>query len=225
MKKIIVLVCITTIVNIAKALAQNNVLDSITELRQFTAMARVSDWEPVKQKQGVLVKYRKLNIGDTLKVRELSVHFTVNASLDSIVFNLKQPFKIEIWNEVVRESSLLKNGDSNWISHIIYNIPYPFSQQDLITGYTLKNVNKNIVITTRSLPGYIAPLKGVHRERFNLGQWVLSPDNSGKISVTFSAVSLSNAKIPRFIKDPIIQKKLLNSFIKLKNLLQNEKSD
>ena len=203
MKKILVLICITTMVNIAKTLAQNNVLDSITELQQFTAMARVSDWKPVKQKQGILVKYRKLNIGDTLKTRELSVHFTVKAPLERIVFSLKHPFKIEAWNEAVRKSSLLKNGDSNWISHIIYDVPYPFTQQDIITAYALKNINKNIVITTRSLPEYIAPLKGMRRERFNLGQWVLSPDDSGKISVTFSVVSLSNAKIPRFIKDPI----------------------
>ena len=218
-------VFMATVVNIAKTLAQNNMLDSITELRQFTAMARVSNWKPVKQKQGVMVKYRNLNIGDTLKVRELSAHFTVTAPLDSIVFNLKQPFKIEIWNEAVRKSSLLKDGHSEWILHTIYNIPYPFSQQDLVTVCSLKNVEKDIIITTRSLPDYIAPLKGMRREQFNLGQWVLSPDNSGKISVTFSAVSLSNTKIPRFIKDPIIQKKLLNAFIKLKNLLQNEKPD
>jgi glutamine amidotransferase PdxT len=68
------------------------------------------------------------------------------------------------------------------------------------------------------LPGYIEPLKNVTRQQLYFGKWELIAHNNTTTEVKFSALSVSKSGIPRFIRDPIIQRKLLNSFSSLKEL-------
>ena len=205
-----------------QAFSQNVALDSITRLQEFERLAQKGPWEIAKQKKGVTLSYRKLKVADTLNIRELSASFTILSTIDSIIEYIKQPLRIEEWNEAVRFSELLHSEDSTWVSHTTFDIPYPFPQQELVSKYVVNQDDKKVIISSQSVPNYTKLKEGINRERYNWGKWLLLPLDNGLVQVTFSAVSLSNSSIPRFIKDPIIRRKLVNSFIKLKNQLSQQ---
>ncbi|WP_196890678.1 SRPBCC family protein [Aureivirga marina] len=218
MKKIFCIVFCILALNVE---AQTGMLHSFTDLKQFTELASKSKWEVAKKRKGITLKYRKLKFSDTLEVREMKAEFFVDGTLSKIYENLKNPKQILEWNVNMKEVKVLKSSDSVWVSHYVYKIPHPFSQQDLVAEYDAKMVDDNLIITSYAKPKYIPSLEDVKREKFYLSKWEVIPMNSDQFMVEFSVVSISNSKIPRFIKDPIIQKKLINSFVNLQNLLKS----
>ncbi|TMU50390.1 hypothetical protein [Flagellimonas algicola] len=217
--KNIIMIILMLIALCRQAFAQNAKLDSIYRLEQFEELAQKGHWEVVKQKKGVTLSYRKLKVADTLDIRELSASFTILSTVGHIIEHVKQPLRMQEWNEGVRHSELLENQDSTWVSHITFDIPYPFPQQELIARYDVDRDRERVTISTRSVPNYKDLKKGVNREKYNWGRWSLYPKDNGSVQVTFTVISLSNSNIPRFIKDPIIKRKLINSFINLKDKL------
>lgn len=207
------------------AFCQTKKLDSIQHLDEFLKLSEKGVWKQAKCKKEICIRYRDIQIFEKTKTREISVSFMLKTSSeDNIINYLKIPNKITAWNQSLREVKLLKNTNNRWISHSKYNIPFPFSQQDLVAKNTLIEDNNIIIVYSKSIPNYISKVKGFKRESYNLSKWSIRKLTTNRYIVTFSAISLSNSKIPRFIKDPIIQKKLLNSFISLKELLaKNEK--
>ncbi|MEC3908122.1 hypothetical protein VOI54_13915 [Tamlana sp. 2201CG12-4] len=200
--------------------AQNESLNDINTLQEFVSIARKGQWKEVKYKKGVSLNYRNLVVSDTIETRELSAKFKLQFSnIDSIVSHIKQPKHVRLWNDGVRDVNLLKNGVTNWISHTTYDIPFPFKQQDLVTHSTITQKHNTIILSSKSLPDFIEPQKGVTREGYNLSEWRLTTSENGTIEVEFYAVSLTKSNIPRFVRDPIIQRKLINSFINLKERL------
>jgi len=220
--KTTVMIILMIIILCRNAFTQNPVLDSITQLEEFENIAEKGQWEIAKQKKGITLSYRTLKVNDTLNTRELAVNFTISASNNRFIEFIKNPVKVENWNEGVRQNKLLESGDSTWVSSTIFDIPYPFPQQELVSRYTIHEEKGTMNISICSEPNYIAIKKGYNREKHNWGRWQLQPKSKGEVEVTFSAVSLSNSSIPRFIKDPILKRKLVNSFIKLKDQLESK---
>ncbi|WP_459210369.1 SRPBCC family protein [Aquimarina rhabdastrellae] len=226
MNRFVILSLIMSISFFNTVYTQQHSLDHITSLHQLTTLSQKGDWKIAKQKDGVSIKYRTLRFKNSLKTRELSIDFTVSSATDSILHYIKSPLKIQQWNKNFREIDILQDQDSTWISHTLYDIPYPFSQQDLVALHEIKNTDTAVYISSRAKPDYIPLLKDTTREKFHFEQWKITPLSGHKTAVTFSVVSIASSNIPRFIKDPIIQQRLLNSFLNLKNALNHdEKSD
>ncbi|MDT0551994.1 hypothetical protein [Urechidicola vernalis] len=197
--------------------AQNVTLEGINTLQEFVSKTKKGSWEEVKNKKGISINYRDLVVSETIETRELSVRFNIKySSIDSLIAHIKMPKHVRNWNDAVREISLLINNKRSWISHTVYDIPFPFKQQDLVTYSTLNKDGDVIILSSKSIPNYIQPKKGVHREGYNLSEWRLTTSNNEVVEVEFCAISLTNSSIPRFLKDPIIQRNLINSFINLK---------
>lgn len=199
-------------------LAQGSSVDSINSFDEFIELSKKSKWKQARERQGVSIHYRNLNLFNEIKTRQIAARFRLKTrSLDSVIALIKQPEKIEAWNDAVRKVELLINNDQNWIAHTVYDIPFPFTQQDLVAHYFLEERNDKFVISSKSLPDYILPKDGFSREGVSFSQWQLIPMENGELYVEYSALTLSNSRVPAFIKDPIIQNKLLNSFIKFKS--------
>jgi len=196
---------------------QHRSWDRIEDIRKVIEMASCRSWEIIKEGDGIVLKSRWLYFGDSLKTREISSSFTVHSNIQNVLDNLKSPQKMLEWNEGLRSIKLLKQDSSAWITHTIYEIPHPFSQQDLVVKNVIVTDNQKLTILFSSLPEYIKPIKNTTRQRFYFGMWELVPINNKSTEVRFSALSFSDSRIPRIIRDPIIQRKLFNSFLKLKN--------
>ena len=200
-------------------IAQNKELDAIANLQEFVAAAKKEKWKQAKQKDGITISYRDLELFDTIETRELRLKFTVSGTIESILSQIKQVDNLKAWNDGVRQAKVLKDNDSSWILHTVYKIPWPFSQQDLVASYSIERRKDIVIISSKSLPDYIKPTEGITREGYNLSQWLIIPKSNGLFEVKFSAISLTNSSIPRWIKDPLLQRMLLKSFSKLKNRL------
>jgi len=201
--------------------AQHKLLNANSDINNLIEKAKCSKWESAKKGEGVDISYRWLSFGDTLKTREIASSFVADGNVADVLMNLRSQEAMKQWNNGVRDLNLLRDEDSTWITHIVYDIPYPLSQQDLVIKNTIVKKDDFTIIQVNALPEFIEPINDVNRQRFYVGQWKLQPMQEGKTEVSFSAVSFSKSKIPRFIRDPIIQYKLLNSFIKLKELSAN----
>jgi len=195
---------------------------AMEDIRQVTEIASVTSWEILKQDKGVTLSCRWVSFGDSIKSREIASHFVVSADVQCVLTNLIQPHKLLTWNDDARSLELLSSDDSTWITHTVYDIPYPFSQQDLVAKHVLLKENEKTIILMFALPDYIAPLKNVTRQQLYYGKWELSQVDDRTTEVHFSAISFSKSGIPRFIRDPIILHKLFHSFLRLKELSSAE---
>lgn len=198
---------------------QGQSIESVHTLSELLAQVEVGAWETARQSQGITLKYRDVTLENNRTTRQILAEFTLTAETDSILASLKDSDKLEAWNEGFRQCKILEEDGSTWVTHAVYNIPYPLSQQDLVAEYRLQREQNGVIIQTCSRPNYMAPIKGYEREQFNLGQWTLSPKTDGRVNVTFTAITLSSSSVPNFIKDPIIQRKLISSFTNLKQSL------
>lgn len=211
-----VLLLIITLASPLLFIAQNKQLETISNLQEFVAAAKKDKWEQAKQKDGITISYRDLELFETIETRELLLEFNIRGSLDSILSQIKQPDKLKSWNDGVSSAELLKDIDANWIMHTVYDIPWPFSQQDLVASYNIERRKDSIIISSRSLPDFIKPVEGITREGYNLSQWLIIAKHNSLFEIKFSAISLTNSSIPRWIKDPLIQRMLIKSFGKFK---------
>jgi hypothetical protein len=125
--------------------AQQISWSEMTDIRQVTQLASVTRWEIIKQHNGVTLSSRWLTFGDSLQTREIELHFMVEAAIDRVLVHLTDPEKMKAWNDGVKSLELLDRKDKTWITHTVYDIPYPFAQQDLVvrscpdTGKTKNN--------------------------------------------------------------------------------------
>ncbi|TMU50693.1 hypothetical protein [Flagellimonas algicola] len=204
-----------------QAFVQSARLDSISGLDQLEALAEKGSWKVAKNKKGIVLNCRKLKVAETSKILELTASFTISSSVDRIIEHLKQPQRIQQWNEAVLHSELIEDRGSIWISHTTFNVPSPFPPQELISRHEVNQTADEVIINTRPVPNHRDPEEGVLREKYNWSGWSLRPSDNGTVHITFTVASLSICGIPRFIKDPIIKRKYINSFVKLKNQLEN----
>lgn len=214
--KTITLLILAMVMGKSSLLAQQLSWEKMEDIREVTGMASCRGWETIKEDKGVTLRSRWLLFGDSLKTREISSYFIVKSDVQSVLANLQSPEKMLEWNEGLRSMKLLKQDGSIWITHTIYDIPYPFSQQDLVVKNVMVKDKQKVTILLSSLPDYIDPINDINRQRFYFGKWELNPLNSETTEVRFSALSFSSSRIPRLIRDPIIQSKLFHSFLKLK---------
>ena len=217
-RKAILFVAFITAISVVPA--QNEKLDDIENLQEFVRLAKKDKWKQANQKDGITISYRNLELFDTIETRELLLEFTVSGTIDSILSQIKQPGKLKSWNEGIRTATMLRDNDDNWMLHTVYKIPWPFSQQDIVARYSIEHKKDTILISSKSVPDFIKPKEGITREGYNLSQWLIIPKNNGFFEIRFSAISLTNSSIPRWIKDPLIQRMLTKSFTKFKNRLQ-----
>jgi len=191
---------------------------TMDDIRQVTQLATIARWETVREDKGVKLSSRWLTFGDSLKTREIAAQFVVNADYHSVLVCLMTPEKMLKWNDGVRSLSVHQQEGFTWITHTVYDIPYPFSQQDLVVKNVMIQENKKTTILLSASPDFIEPLKNVNRQQLYFGKWELKILDNSKTEVKFSAISFSKLSVPRFIRDPIVQNKLFNSFVRLKEI-------
>lgn len=222
MNKILLLT--TLFISLINLQAQNKLLDSINSLQEFVYLSKKGKWKEVKKKKGISLNYRDLIFNDTIKTRLLSAKFKLNSNnFDSVIYHLKLPKHIKLWNNGIRDINILKSEDSYWVSHAIYDIPFPFKQKDLVTYSTISKKDSFLILSSKSLPNFIKPQKGVTREGYNLSEWRLKLSTNSTIDVEFCALSLTKSKIPKFLRDPILQRILVKSFANLKESFNKKK--
>lgn len=179
-----VILLATLFVTLVHVQAQNKSLDSIKTLKEFVSISKKGKWKEARNKKGVTLNYRDLVFSDDIQTRQLSAKFRLKSNhIDSLISHIKQPKHVKLWNDGVKAIHILKNNTTDWITHTTYAIPFPFKQQDLVTRSTIYHNEKTLTLSSKSIPHFIKPQKGVTREGYNLTEWRFSKSENGFINV------------------------------------------
>ncbi len=197
--------------------AQTSLLDTVLNINQFESITTPESWKAYKSKKGVSLKYRWMQVDEKSKTRQLSLSFKSTKKVSELLNLIKHPDLAPKWNNSIRNQYLFDDLDSIWISHTVFAIPYPLNQQDLVVKNKVIKKKNEVVVDTYSVPNHIEELDDTKRQQFYVSQWRFVDQDNGETEVEFSLVSMSKSAIPRFIRDPIVLNRIINSFIELKD--------
>ena len=204
------------------ALGQNDPLSSINSFDDFVQAAVKSQWTKPKMRDSIAIDYRKLELGEDLVTRQIRVSCKLtNTCLDSIMSAVQNQKKVVCWNESISEATMLLDSSESWITHHLFDIPYPFPKLDLVSKYQMHTKQGTHCVNSVSVPDYIPEVPDVRREIYSYSQWTITPDGKNQFDVTFSVITLASSSIPRFLKDPIVQNTLFNSFENLSMMVNS----
>lgn len=202
------------------AQAQDIDLASIRSFEDFVARSQKGVWTQAKERDGMDISYRDLVLSEDIETRQIRVHCTVeNTSLEAIMDAIRDQEKVVDWNESIKESVMLSDQVQNWITHTMFDIPFPFSKRDLVAQYEQYSEGGIHYVHSVAIPTYIPEIDNVERDIYSYSQWVLTPIGENSYDVSFSVITLASSSIPRFLKDPIVQGTLLDSFENFKNIV------
>jgi hypothetical protein len=178
----------------------------------------ISNWQTHKESKDIRLDYRWVKVGDTLETRQMRATFTVQSSLGKILENFTDPGKLSQWAAGARETKVLDLRESSWKSYTLFDVPWPFSRQDLITHYEIKKTGGDTRLNLSSSPGSLPMVPGVKRMEHYDGYWIFKPTGNNSYKVEFSSISFSKPLMTRRLQDPILQKILISSFVKFRTL-------
>lgn len=196
--------------------AQPDELKSSTSLAQVLEHTTIYDWDESEETDGVTISYRDIEFSNGDKTRQLKAEFSLYASFDTILKYIKKPDLVSNWNEGFRLCKLTEDHGDQWILYCEYDIPFPLSKKDLIADYRLKKNEHHSTVNTYARPDYKPEVKGFEREHYNFSEWTITRVEHEHYKVKFNVITLSNSGVPNFVKDPIIQRTLIESFVQLR---------
>ena len=178
----------------------------------------LTNWKTVKKSKDIKISYRFVEVGDTLKTRQMRISFLVNAEPERIIELLKEPKNGETWFSGTEKFHLLEDNENTWTTYNLYKNIWPFEQNDIITNYSMIKSNSSITLLMTGNPDFSPHLENIKRVKNYEGRWVFKPLENGQTKVEFYTISFTKPIFPRFIQDPIIQKIFIDSINKLRNL-------
>lgn len=179
----------------------------------------LSNWATAKQSDDIKIAYRLLEVGDTLKTRQMGIWFTTQASSEEILTMFTDENQLSKWSAGIKECSILEQSEPRWLTYTVYDIPWPFEQKDLVTEYNMVQEGEKTVLYLKSRPNGAPVYPDIVRLRNYEGKWIFTPAENGTTKISFYSISFSKRVLPKFIQDPVIQNVFIDSIQRLKVLL------
>ena len=182
----------------------------------------LTEWETCRKTDRIEMQYRWVNMGDTLDTREMRAFFSVHAEPDDILRQFYDNNRVNLWAAGSSYCRIYGYNGDEWVQHTIFDIPKPFTKQDLVVRYRLICSSDSLRIVMEPAPEYLPAIKGIERMHDYAGEWVLIPGAEGITRIEFHSVSFVPPRFPRFIQDPILRNILLRSFESLAELSEGD---
>jgi len=144
-----------------------------------------SDWVLQKNENGIAV-YTRFQTGSNVK--EVRVVNTVSSSLSGMVALLLDTKNYPHWIYACRESKQLKVvSERELYNYQITDVPWPFSDRDVITHFTVQqdSVTKIVTFTKTGVPDFIPPKDPLVRvQKFeSIYQFIPLPNDSVQVEM------------------------------------------
>lgn len=182
----------------------------------------LTNWKTAKQTDGIHIAYRFIQVGDSLKTRQMGIWFESEASPQQILAMFNNEDKLSQWTKGVKQCNIINQQADSWTTYKLYDIPWPFEQKDLVTHYQVDQDGDKLILRLRSTPDAMAYTQGVSRMQNYEAKWILKPLENGHTHVSFYSIAFSKPIMPRFIQDPVVQGVFIDSIQSLQALLANE---
>lgn len=175
-----------------------------------------SKWELAKSENGIDISYRWLQISKQQKVREMKVEFTVQSELSTVIKQFTNSSNLKKWQTSVNECKISEVAGNQWQTYLSFNLPWPLKSKDLVTQNELIETSDYSLIKMKSTPKAKPFYKDINRINSLESEWKFIPQKDGKTKVVYITLTYDKPEFPRYITDPIIQNKLIQSIGLLK---------
>lgn len=209
---------------LSKAIFSLLLCSSITSVVEWPSSAMresraENPYRLILSKENVTLHEREIINEEGSDARELKAVFAAESSLNSLVSMLKDQGKGAVWNPGACIYTVIQLGEENWITHIEYDLPWPFNNHDAVVRNILKREGNTIEVHLESIDGVIPERKGVERMKLVKGKWTIRQIDSSLVEITYQ-LSSRRGPLPRLITDPIVHYQMVKSMSALRRLLE-----
>ena len=201
----------TQIKNLAKAGAAL-LLAAMLNLPATKAENPGPEFEFLKERDGIDLFYRWMEMPEGKSVRQMKAVLEINACAKDVLNLLKDESRALDWIPSAEQfRHLTATSGDEWASYIQFAIPWPFADQDCILAYAAHwETDGSLVIDFECKPEFADPVDGITRMKDIVGSFVIRPGENGRCVMECYFLSKKASKIPRWITEPIITGNILN---------------
>ena len=120
------------------------------------------DWALKKDEWGIQVHMRPV---ENSKVKQARAKCLIKAKAQEIIDILYDFENYSLWFDECSSSRLVKKvGNNSYVIHLIFNLPFPFQDRDIVTRLDFEHqADGSLIINTQNQPDFIPKKKGLHR--------------------------------------------------------------
>ncbi len=150
----------------------------------------------------------------------------VKTSLGAVVATLSDVPAMPEWIARMTTVKLLRrNADSELWVHARYRLPYPFLEREAVLQSSLQQdpITKTVIITTRSVPGFIVAGKNRVRLLNMHSTWKISPEKEGLVRIEFWGEGEPGGYVPPILFNYNLPDEPVQTLRNLRKMLTREK--
>ncbi|MFV8838272.1 hypothetical protein [Salinimicrobium soli] len=182
----------------------------------------ISDWVLEKEEDEIKISYRKVELPGKPEVREMKAEFLVKAAIPDILEHFRSPAKLIKWQTSTEECTIKELEPEQWRTYLRFDLPWPFRSKDLVTHNSLRKGAGTATITARSTPNALPQKNKTDRILSLECQWSFRSAGEEGTKVIYTSISYDEPEFPRFIADPVVQRRILKNFGLLRENAEKE---
>jgi hypothetical protein len=193
--------------------SSSNIIDRDSEVH--------GKWKLARNDSGIKIFTRWINVDNSFKVRQLKGEMVIDHPVVYVSNYIKDDEIASQWlNRTLEHKKIQSIGQNEWMTYTLFNLPWPFDNQDLVAKNTIHKSGENIVIQVDGMPDFIPEKQGINRIENFEGLWRLTRVGNDKTRVEYTIVTKVKPIAPRWITDPIINHNFWTTLDNLQNMLQ-----
>ncbi|MCW3786722.1 hypothetical protein [Plebeiibacterium sediminum] len=177
----------------------------------------VSEWVCVKEDNGIALHERWVKVNESLSVRERKGIMVVDGSMDEVISFLSNPKTVKLWMKGIKEVRLVVHKDEELL-YIVINLPWPFSDRDLVAKYSVTQTGPDNCVIRMSSDTYndIEKKNTVRIKNYD-ATWKLTKLDEGKVQIQFQVFSAEPPLFPQWVQEPVLKKVFYQNLLRLKD--------
>jgi len=204
-----------------KLLMKKLLLIALGLLACLSTVTAQGKWELKKDENGIQVYTRKAAKGN---IKELRVTCELNATKTQLVNTLQDINGYNSWVYSNRKSTILKMvNPQNIIYYTQSHLPWPIKDRDLVVELAILPGANVLNIQAKSLPDYLPPNNSYIRVPYSLAVWKVTEVTENRLKVDYTFSVDPGGSIPSWIVNATLTIGPFNSFVKLKEILKEQK--
>lgn len=178
------------------------------------------NWELAKDKDGIKVYTKK---SDESNFKDAKALTDINASLEEVLTLLMDVKSHKFWMDRVEVSDLVERvSDTDFVAYYKVKAPWPVSNRDVVSHYTVKRVARNKVkLIVKGNSEKVPEQDGLIRIKSASSTWEIYENENGRVSIVFITKSDPGGNIPAWLANSAASDNPFNTLMGLKAKFEN----
>ncbi|HLF33715.1 MAG TPA: hypothetical protein VI583_05740 [Cyclobacteriaceae bacterium] len=196
---------------------------SIPSFSQENNITEVNDsWILARDEERVRILEQWFGIGNNHFARRVRAEMEVESSLSAVIATIKDDHDQGKWmNRAEKYYIFNVKNEYHWSNYILFDVPWPFHNQDLVTTSVLSQdpVSGEINIEIRGDNLLIPRQENIDRIGHFEGSWKIIPLNHDRIKIVYTVFTGQKSRLPREVVTPIINYGFWKTFCEMRKII------